>query len=130
MKRFFQKSYHQQFAHLNNSEQNIEFTFGEKINYHQIGNACFPYEMTIEKDVAVVANRVLVDVNAIRLVNNAFAYCFEEARLSTPGGSNVEHNKYYGQVSTIMRALTSKLDVYYHILIKLKNLEMKLEKFH
>ena len=64
--------------------------------------------MTTENDVAAVANRVLVDVNAIRLVKNAFAFCFKEARFSTPGGSDVEHNKYYGQVLTFMRALTSK----------------------
>ena len=40
-------------------------------------------------------------------MKNAFAYCFEEARLTTTGGSDIEHNKYVGQVSTIMRALTS-----------------------
>ena len=64
--------------------------------------------MTIEKDVAVAANRALVIGGAIKLVNNAFAYCFKEARLSTAGGSDLEHNKYSGQVSTIMRSLTSK----------------------
>ena len=39
--------------------------------------------MTIEKDVAIVANRVLVDGDVIRLVNIVFAYCFKEAGLST-----------------------------------------------
>ena len=62
----------------------------------------------IEKNVAVAANGVLVYGDAIRLVNNAFAYCFKEAHLSTTGGSDIEHNKYVGQVTTIMRALTSK----------------------
>ena len=71
--------------------------------------------MTIEKDIAVAANRGLVDGNAFRLLNNAFAYCFEEARLSTTGGSDIEHNKYCGLFSTIMRALTSKdVDLLYH----------------
>ena len=64
--------------------------------------------MTIEKDVAVAANRVFVDGDVINLVNNAFAYCFNEARLSTTGGSDIEHNKYVGQESTFLRALTSK----------------------
>ena len=53
------------------------------------------------------ANRVLVNGDANRLVNNQFGFCFKEAILSTTGGSNIEHNKYVGQVSSIMRALTS-----------------------
>ena len=64
--------------------------------------------MTIEKVVANAANRIVVDGDAIRFLNNAFAYCFKEARLSTTGGSDIEHNKYCGKVSTIIRALTSK----------------------
>ena len=104
----FLKTYHEQAANLNNFDQNIEFIFGESKNYYQIGNAYLQSKLTIEKDVAVAANRVLVYGDAIRLVNNAFAYWFKEARLSTTGGSDTEHNKYVGQVSTIMRALTSK----------------------
>ena len=64
--------------------------------------------MTTEKDFAVAANRVPVNGDAIRLVNNAFAYCFREAHLSTTEVSDIEHNNYCSQVSTIMRALTSK----------------------
>ena len=44
----------------------------------------------------------------IRLTNNAFAYYFKEARLGVTSGSDLEHNKYVGQVSTIMRKLFSK----------------------
>ena len=66
------------------------------------------YEVTIEKDVAVAANRVPVNGDAIRLVNNTFAYCLKEAQLSTTGSSAIEHNKHVGQVSTIMRALPSR----------------------
>ena len=106
-KRGFLKNYHQQAANSNDSDQNIEFIFGEN-NCHQIGNANLQYEITVEKDVANVADRVLVDGDVIRLVNKAFAYSFKEARLSTTEGSHKEHNKYCGQVSTIMRALTSK----------------------
>ena len=40
--------------------------------------------------------------------NIVSAYCFKEARLSTTGGSDLEHKKIVGQVSTIMRLLTSK----------------------
>ena len=44
----------------------------------------------------------------IRLMNNGFAYCFEEARLAAIEGSDFEHNKYVGKASTIMRVITSK----------------------
>ena len=108
IKRGFLKISHQQTANLNDFDQNFEFIFGENNIYYQITNAYLQYEMTIEKDVAVTANRVLVDGDVFKLVNNAFAYCFKEARLSTTGSSDIEHNKYVGQVSTTMRALSSK----------------------
>ena len=94
------KIYHQQAGNINDSDQNKDFIFGVSKNYHQIGNAYIQYEMTIEKDVAVAANRFLVDGKDTRLVKNAFAYCFKEARLSTTGGSDIEHNKNVGHVST------------------------------
>ena len=42
----------------------------------------------------------------IRLVNNALAYVSQEGRLSTSAGTEIEHNKNLGNVSTIMRLLT------------------------
>ena len=108
IKRDFFEFYHQQAANSNDSDQNIKFMFGENNKYHQVGNANLQYKKTIEKDVAVAANRVLVNRDAIRLGNNAFAFCFKECRLSTTGGSDIEHNFYGGQVSSIMTALTSK----------------------
>ena len=108
IRRDFLKNYHQQAANLKDSDQNVDFIIGENKNYHQIGKAYFHYQLMIEKDVAVAANRVLVKGDAIRLVNNAFAFCFKEARLRTTGGSDIEYNKFVGQDSTIMRALTSK----------------------
>ena len=44
----------------------------------------------------------------IRLVNNGFAHCFKEGVIQTTGGMEIENIKFLGQVSTIMRALTSK----------------------
>ena len=44
----------------------------------------------------------------ILFVNNAFAFCFKEARLSTTIGSDIEHNKFCGQVSTIMKVMSNK----------------------
>ena len=42
------------------------------------------------------------------MIKNALAFCLQEIRYSTTGGSDLEHNKYVGQVGTIMRLLTSK----------------------
>ena len=85
------KTYHEQAANLNDSYQNSEFIFGENYNYHQVGNAYLQYEMTIDEDVAVAASGVPVDGDVNRLVINASAYCFKEARLPTTGGSDIEH---------------------------------------
>ena len=44
----------------------------------------------------------------VRPVNNGFAFCFKEVRLSTTIGSDIEIYKFCGQVSTIMRAISNK----------------------
>ena len=41
-------------------------------------------------------------------MNNPFAFCLKEARLSTTIGSDIEHNKYCCQVSTIMKVISNK----------------------
>ena len=46
----------------------------------------------------------------IRFVNNGHAFCFKEARLSSTIGSDFEHNKFCGQISTIMKVITKKDD--------------------
>ena len=97
------KVYHQSGASLNDSNQNIDFIFGENYNYHQSGNAYLGFDITV-RDIA--GN--FTDASVIRLVNNAFAYCFKQATLATTGGMDLEDIKYVGQVSTIMRLLTSK----------------------
>ena len=102
-KRGFQKVYHQQGANLNDSNQNIDFIFGENNNYHQIGDAYLEFDIT---DRNPAAN--FTDASVERLVKNAFAFCFKQATLGTTGGMVLEDIKYVGQVSTIMRLLTSK----------------------
>ena len=42
------------------------------------------------------------------MVIDALAYVFQERRLSTSAGTEIEHNKNFGNVSTIMRLLTQK----------------------
>ena len=42
------------------------------------------------------------------MINNAFAYTFKAVRLATTDESDLEHNKFAGTISTIMRMLTNK----------------------
>ena len=103
IKRDFTKIYHRR-DQLNQSDQNIEFNFGENNNYHQIGNAYLEFNITVRKND---------DTNfhyddPVCLVNNGFAFCFKEARLCTTIGSDIAINKSCGQVSTIMRAISNK----------------------
>ena len=104
IKRDFIKIYHQHGAEVNNENQNIEFYFGENLNYIQIGNAYLEIDILVRK-----ADRTnFADADEIRLVNNAFAYVFQEGRISTSAGTEIERNKNLGNVSTIMRLLTQK----------------------
>ena len=104
IKRDFTKIHHRQGDQLNQSDQNIEFIFGENNNYHQIGNAYLEFNITVRKNDTTNFH----NDDPIRLVNNGFAFCFKEARLSTSLGSDIENNKFCGQVSTIMRAISNK----------------------
>ena len=91
-------------AQINQESQNIEFVLGENNKYHQVGNGIFEIDTTVRKNNTI--NFQYDD--PIQLVNNGFAFCFTEARLSTTTGSDIEHNKVCGQVSTIMKAISNK----------------------
>ena len=97
------KIYHQQGSKSNDPNQNVELIFGENNKYGQTGNAYLEFDVTVRDTAGAFTN-----ASIIRLINNALAYCFKEARLATTGRSDLEHNKYVGQVSTVMRFLTSK----------------------
>ena len=105
IKRDFTKIYHRQGDQLNQSDQTSEIIFGEKNNYHQIGNAYLEFNFTVrENDTTNFHNE-----DPIRcLVNNAFAFCFKEARLTTSIGGDIEITKFCGQISTIMRVISNK----------------------
>ena len=102
IKRDFLKVYPEQGANLNDSDQNVEFIFGENNNYHQVGNCYLEFDITIRSPAAAFD-----DNSAIRMTNNAFAYVFK-ARLSTRSGSDFKHNRFVGQISTILRVLASE----------------------
>ena len=104
IKRDFLKIYHQQGAQLNQSDQNVEFILGENNNYHQVGNSYLEVDITVRRE----DNANFTNNSPISFTNNAFAYCFKEAPLGVTSGSDLEHNKYVGQVSTLMRVLSSK----------------------
>ena len=104
IKRDFTKIYHRQGDQINQSYQNIDFIFGENSNYHQIGDSYLEFNITVRKN----GDTNFHHEDPVRLVNNGFAFCFKEARLSITIGSDIEINNICGQVSTIMRAISNK----------------------
>ena len=90
---------------MNDPDQNIEFIFGDNNNYLQIGNSYLQIDITVRPQRAADA---FGDDSPIRLVNNAFAQCFKEGVFTTTGGMEIENNTFLGQISTIMKSLTSK----------------------
>ena len=100
----FTKIHHRQGDQLNQSDQKIEFIFGQNSNYHQIGNAFLEFNITVRKNDDTNFHHE----DPVRLVKNGYAFCFKEARLGTTVGSDIEYNKFCGQVSTIMRAISNK----------------------
>ena len=98
--------YLQQGAQLNQSDRIIDIFFGVNNNYPQIGNAHLEFNIPVRKNGTTNFHRE----DPIRLVNIGYAFCFKEARLSTTVGSDIEHNKYCGQVSTIMEVISNEDD--------------------
>ena len=72
---------------------------------NQIGNGYLEFTITLRKNGGDFDDD---DSDPIRLVNNAFAFCFREASIKSTGGHEIELNKFVGQTSTMMRLLTSK----------------------
>ena len=104
IKRVFTKIYNRKGDQLNHSDQNVEFVFGENNNYHQIGNAYLEINIIVRKNDDTNFHHE----EPVRLVNNGYAFCFKEARLGTTNSRDIEINKFCGQVSTIMRAISNK----------------------
>ena len=102
IKRNVIKINHQHGAEVNIWNQNIKFYFGGSLNSIQIGK--FYLENDIELKKTDRTN--FTNADEIRLVNNGLAYVFKEGSLSTIAGTEIEHNKHLGSVSTIMRLWT------------------------
>ena len=99
----FLEIYHQQGAQLNDQLQKIEFICGENNNLHQVGNSYLEFNISVRHPTAGFNNKA-----EIRFVNIGVAFCFDQERISSTGGVQIEHVKILGQVSTIMRSLTTK----------------------
>ena len=98
IKSYFIKIYHQNGAEVNNESQNIKFYFGETPKYIQVGNDYLEFDILVRK-----ADRTnFANADDIRLVNNGLAYISQEGRISTSAGTEIEHSKNLGNVSTIM----------------------------
>ena len=69
IKRDFTKIYHRQGDQLNQSDQNIEFIFGENNIYHQIGNGFLEIIITVLKNDDTTFHYD----DPVRLVNIGFA---------------------------------------------------------
>ena len=106
IERDFTKIYHQQGEQLNQSDQNIELIFGENNNYHQIGNEYLELNITVWKNDGKNFHRE----DPVRLVDNGYAFCFKEARLSTTIGSDIEYHNFCEQVNTLMKVISNKDD--------------------
>ena len=68
--------------------------------------------------IRLVIDNNFVDGKVIRLVNNAFAYTIQDARISSSAGVEIEQNKYVGPISTIIRLVTQQygdLSTYFDI---------------
>ena len=104
LKRHFHKLYHQQSAQLNQSDQNVKFIFGENNIFYQIRNAYLQFAITVRKNDGTNFHYE----DPIRLIKNGFALFFQEARLSSTIGCDIEHSNFCGQVSSIMRVISNK----------------------
>ena len=91
----------------------MNFNLGENNNCHQIDNGYLKFDVTVQKNDTTNFH----NDDPIRLVNNGFAFCFKEARLSTTLRSDIETNKICGQVSSIMKVISIKKVIYYINLI-------------
>ena len=74
-------------------------------NDYQRGISYLQFHMELKKDCGDFNNANTV---AIRLLINALAHVIKEAYMHTTGGKENEGKKFFGEVSTILRFLTSR----------------------
>ena len=77
-KRGYTKVYHRQGGQLNQSDQNIEFIFGENNNHHQIGNAYLEFKKTVRKNDTTNFH----NDDPIHLIKKRFCILFQRSSLN------------------------------------------------
>ena len=109
--KIFKRDYHQIYHKSGDniiieSGRPIKFVFGKNLNYIQVAyiGAFLDIDITVRND----DNTDFANADQISLVNNALAYPFSEATLSTTTVNKFEEIKFVGRSSTIMKLLTSK----------------------
>ena len=75
---------------MNQSDQMMDFIFVENNIYHQMDNNFLEFNITVRK----IDTTNFHPEDPFRLVNNGYAFCFKEARLSTTIGSDFEHKTF------------------------------------
>ena len=68
---------HRQGDQLNQSDQKIEFIFGENNNYHQIGKAYLEFNITVRKNDDTNFHHE----DHVRLVNNWISFLFQRSTI-------------------------------------------------
>ena len=120
IKRDFKKIYHQSGANVDAENSQIKFYFGENHNFFQVGSGYLEFDIRVRRANGNPFNIGLAPAgDTVRLVNNAFGYTFDDARISTSAGVEIEQNIYVGPISNIMRLVTQKdgdLSTYFEII--------------
>ena len=94
---------------MNDLNQGIDFVFGKRFSYHQIGDGYLEFDTTLRKN-NVSSNNIADDSvdEPIKLVFFVFANAFHTAILSKTVGMEIEENKHVRQLSTLMIIVTSE----------------------
>ena len=114
IKREFIKISHQSGANGSSENSSNQFFFEENYNFIQVGKRYLEFD---NKNWKVDFNN-FSDGDVLRLVNSAFAYTINDARIYSSSGVEIEQNKVVGPISTIMRLNTQKdgdLSTYFDI---------------
>ena len=119
IKRDFIKIYHQSGANVDAGISQIKFYFGENHNFIQVGNGYLEFDIRIRRADGNLFACVAPGNDINRLVNNAYAYTFHDATISSSSGVEMEQKKYVVPISTIMRLKAQKdgdLSTYFDII--------------
>ena len=90
LKKDFCKIYHQQEVNVNDSDENIDFFFGENKSYYHVFIAYFQIDISLKKNVGKFQHD---NTDTSRLVNKISAYFSKEETIRTTRGSEMEVKK-------------------------------------